>query len=399
MITQSYVRLGRWRKTLLFSLLAWGFLFGLDQQPSWAQTWPDAPIATEMSSAIPPQTMIEGQVWKDGNSDGLYQLDEPFLPYTVVALYTLLPAQHQTPINGTPLLTTTTTITGSYAFPGLPPGTYVLEFTTRGSMYPTLPNHGGDETKDSDVFITDVVAHGRSAAITIDNQGQRWLIDAGFVPAAQATIYVYDDTNRDNNRQMSEPVIAGAVVILHDSAGREVRRQVVDQKGAALFPDLLPGDYAATVWPPEGYADDPRATVVVSLAPGAIVRLSAPVAAAPKAVVLTTFTVHVEEQQLVIRWLTALEQRTYGYRLLRRSDVAAATLQQLTTDLIPSQGTQGGFYEVRLPYLPAYDGSIATTEFWLVEYEITGKENTYGPFYAAPLLKTRTFLPFAATSP
>lgn len=399
MITQSYVCLGRWRKTLLVSLLAWGFLFGLDQQPSWAQALPAASIATAMPSAVLPQALIAGQVWKDSNRDGLYQLDEPFLPYTVVALYALPPAQTQPSINATPLLTTTTTITGSYAFRGLSPGTYVLAFTTRGSMYPTLPNHGSDDNKDSDVFITGIVAHGRSSAITIDNQGQRWLIDAGFVPAAQATIYVYDDANRDNNRQMSEPVIAGAVVILLDSAGREVRRQVVDQKGAALFADLPPGDYAVTVWPPEGYVEDPQATVVVSLAPGAIVRLSAPVAAAPKAVLLTSFTVDVEENQLVIRWLTALEQNTYGYRLLRRSDVAAATLQQLTTDLIPSQGTQGGFYEVRLPYQLAYDGSTATMEFWLVEYEITSKQNTYGPFYAAPLLRTRAFLPIAATSP
>jgi len=383
MKNQAYTRPGGRLQFCLACLLAWGLFVALAPTQSWAQAG-----ATNI---------IEGRVWKDANSDGLYQLEEPFLPYTVVELYLLVSAQAQDPqISTTPLLTTTTTITGSYAFHGLTPGSYVLEFVTLGSMYPTTPKQGADEAKDSDVFSIDKVAHARSAALSLAAPGQRQRIDAGFVSSAQATIYVYDDTNGDNNRQIGEPVILGAVVILHDSTGREVNRQVVDQRGAVLFADLPPGDYAITVWPPEGYSDDPRAAVALALSPGANIRLSAPVAAAPKVIDLSAFTIMVEKSELVIRWVTAAEQQTYGYRLLRHNDITAAAIEQLTTNMIASKGTQGGSYEVRVPYRPVYDGPATAMKFWLIEYEISGKENRYGPFYVTLPLPQKAFLPLVA---
>lgn len=404
--TKTYGQQRRWGRSSLFGLFLWSLLFSLDTDHSWAQTVVAAeqPTATIGKATTAAEHVIEGHAWKDANRDGIYQLEEPFLPYTVVELYLLAPTPAQTPqLSATPLLTTTTTITGSYAFRGLATGTYLLEFTTLGSMYPTTPQQGADKTKDSDVFTTGLVAQARSVALTLAMQGQTlgqlWRIDAGFVSAAQATIYVYDDTNRDNNRQIGEPIVLGAVVILHDSSGREVGRQVVDQRGAALFPDLLPGDYAISVWPPEGYSEDPRAAVALSLAPGANIRLSAPVAAAPKVIDLTAFTIAVEKDELVVRWTTAAEQQTYGYRLLRHSDVSAATAEVLTTEMIASKGTQGGAYEVRLPYRPVYDGPATAMEFWLLEYEITGKEQRYGPFYMTPPMTGKAFLPLVVTLP
>lgn len=381
-------RRGRWGQIGLSGLLVWSIWFFCAPQSSRAQTLSNAGATTVASNSI------EGRVWKDGNRDGLYQLDEPFLPYTVVALYKLTSTAPQTPqLSTTPLLTTTTTITGSYAFQGVPAGAYVVEFITRGSMYPTNPKQGADEANDSDIATTGTVAYGRSAVLSLVNGGAGWRIDAGFIPAAQATIYVYHDDNRDNTRQVGEPVVLGAVVILHDNQGREVSRRVVDQRGAALFPDLAPGDYTVTIWPPDGYAEDPHGAVALPLSPGATVRLSAPVAAAPKVVDLTAFSIDIADDELIIRWVTALEQETYGYRLLRRQDIVAAAREQLTTAMILSQGTQGGIYEVRLPYRPAYDGPATAMEFWLVEYEITGKENRYGPFYVTQPAAPNLFLP------
>jgi hypothetical protein len=395
---------GRWGQWGLCWLFISGLFFSVDQQRSWAQTAVDAALSMQSATTIDATTTaatagaIAGRVWKDANNDGIYQLEEPFLPATVVELHRLTTTPAQEPqISTTPLLTTTTTITGAYAFQGLPPGSYVLEFLTRGSMHPTRPNQGADESKDSDVFATGLAAQARSAELKLDTPGQLWLIDAGFVLSAHATIYVFDDTNRDNNRQIGEPVVLGAVVILHDSTGREVRRQVVDQRGAVLFADLLPGEYAVAIWPPEGYSDDPRAAVALSLAPGASVRLSTPVAATPKVIDLTTFTIVTDKNELVIRWVTAAEYQTYGYRLLRNSDVSAATTEQLTTEIIASKGTQGGAYEVRLPYRPVYDGPATAMEFWLIEYEITGKEQRYGPFFVAAPLPHATFLPLVIT--
>lgn len=404
MINHIVRRQRRRVQVCLLTALFWSLLLLIAPQPRMAQARADHTFSQQPLSAQIATTadggVIAGRVWKDANQDGLYQLDEPFLPYTVVELYELAATPDATPqINAAPLLTTTTTITGSYAFGGLAPATYLVEFMTRGSMYPTSPNQGVDESRDSDVFTTNLVTYGRSSPITLEQGNQQRVIDAGFVQAAQATVYVYDDTNRDNNRQLNEPVVLGAVVILYNSAGREVSRQVVDQRGAALFPDLPPGDYAVTVWPPEGYSEDPRAAVVLSLAPGASVRLSAPVAAAPKVIELAAFTITIENNELVIRWVTVFEQQTYGYRLLRHSDVSAAAAQELTAEIIASQGSQGGVYEVRLPYRPAYDGPATAMEFWLVEYEVTGKENRYGPFYVMPPFAGKTFLPLVVTAP
>ncbi|MCE7982230.1 MAG: hypothetical protein DYG89_13625 [Caldilinea sp. CFX5] len=394
----------RWRQACLLYILIWSLLLASAPHPKAAHAMADhafshQPLSTQTATTAS-EGVITGRVWKDVNQDGLYQLDEPFLPFTLVELYLLSATSESTPqINTTPLLTATTTITGSYAFRGLMPATYLLEFTTRGSMYPTSPDQGTDETRDSDIFTTGMVTYGRSSPVILASGDQHRVLDAGFVQAAQATVYVYDDTNRDNNRQLSEPVVLGAVVILSNSAGREVSRLVVDQRGAALFPDLPPGDYAVTVWPPEGYSEDPRAAVVLSLAPGASVRLSAPVAATPKVIELAAFTIAVENNELVIRWVTVFEQQTYGYRLLRSRDVSAAATEELTAAIIASKGAQGGVYEVRLPYRPAYDGPATAMEFWLVEYEVTGKENRYGPFYVTSPLARKTFLPLVVTVP
>lgn len=403
MIDNMDFRQRRGKQIYLLYALLWSLLVAVAPlpQPAYAladRTFARQPVAAQ-AAATAGEGIIAGRVWKDVNQDGIYQLEEPFLPFTLVELYLLTAAPESTPqINATPLLTATTTITGSYAFRGLAPATYLVEFTTRGSMYPTSPNQGADES-DSDVFTTGMATYGRSSPTILDHGNQQQAIDAGFVQAAQATVYVYDDTNRDNNRQLSEPVVLGAVVILYNSAGREVSRQVVDQRGATFFSDLPPGDYAVTVWPPEGYSEDPRAAVTLSLTPGASVRLSAPVAAAPKVIELASFTIAVANNELIIRWVTVFEQQTSGYRLLRKSDVTAAATEELTAGIIASQGTQGGIYEVRLPYRPAYDGPATTMEFWLVEYEVTGKENQYGPFYVTPPLARKAFLPLVLALP
>ncbi len=404
MINHTDQRRQRWGQACLLATLICSLLLTSAPHSMAAHALADRafgqqPVAAEVA-ATTREGVIAGRVWKDANGDGIYQLEEPFLPYTVVELYLLTATSASTQqINATALLTTTTSITGSYAFRGLAPATYLAEFSTRGSMYPTSPDQGADESRDSDVFSTGLVTYGRSAPVILDHGNQQQVIDAGFVQAAQATVYVYDDTNRDNNRQLNEPVVLGAVVILSNNAGREVGRQVVDQRGAAFFPDLPPGDYAVTVWPPEGYSDDPRAAVVLSLASGATARLSAPVAAAPKVIELAAFTVAVENNELVVRWVTVFEQQTYGYRLLRKSDVSAAATEAMTAEIITSKGTQGGVYEVRLPYRPAYDGPATAMEFWLAEYEVTGKENHYGPFYVTLPLTQKAFLPLVATLP
>lgn len=352
----------------------------------------------------PQQDVIVGQVWKDMNWNGVQQIGDPFIPYVLVTLYRLAPAPEQPVTQGstltaTPLLTTTTTITGWYQFTNLAAGSYYLDFVTPGRMTPTWSDQGADETTDSDIVATGVGLAGRSAPITLANTGQIVNIDAGFVATAQLTVYVYEDTNHDQKRQMGESALMGAVVVLSTSpenatARKEISRLVVDDKGAAKFADLAPGRYTIEVWPPDGYTvHGVDALTRLTVQPGTTLRMEAPILLAPKLVDLVNFTAEVKENALVVRWLTAAEQETYGYRLLRQARVAAADTVHFMSDLIPSQGIFGGAYELQLAYNPVYDAPYETMIFWLIEYEVNGAQNRYGPISVAPPLATRSFLP------
>lgn len=357
----------------------------------------------QLDSAQP--DVVEGQVWKDVNWDGVQQYSDPYIPYTVVALYrgeiTQAPAFSSLPtVAATPLLTATTTITGWYHFTELAAGNYYLTFSTPGSMAPTLRNQGTDDTVDSDIVGSGGDSRGFYGPLTLTNTGQTFDLDAGFVAAVQMTVYVYEDTNHDQKRQVGEPALPGAVVMLYTStdsatARKEISRLVVDDKGAAKFTRLAPGQYTIDVWPPEGYTvSQLDALTGFSLQPGADARFEAPLLPAPKAVDLVSFTAKLtEDNTLVVRWLTAAEKETYGFRLLRQDEVAAADTAQVVSALIPSQGVFGGLYEVQLAYNPVYDAPYETLSFWLVEYEFTGTQHRYGPISVAPALSERWFLP------
>ena len=340
------------------------------------------------------QDVITGRVWKDSNWDGLYQITEPFIPYTVVTLYQNTAPNSSSSLQGTPTLTTTTTLAGWYSFTGLTPGSYFLDFETPGTMFPTLNNQGTTETVDSDVLYIGKGFKGRYTSIMVTNTGQQATIDAGFVPSAQIAVYVYEDMNQDQKRQMGEPIVPGAVVILHDSTEDEIARTVVDGKGAAEFADRLPGSYTVEIWPPDEYRTNSIKNLALPLLlPGANIRFAAPISHAPKSINLVEFRVELQDNALSFRWTTGVEYNTYGYRIVRRDAVTAATTVQLTPDLIPSQGYAGGAYAVQMPYNPAYDDPYVTMEFWLVEYELGGKQNLYGPFQVAEPARVQLFLP------
>ncbi len=147
---------------------------------------------------------ISGQVWKDLNWDGLRQLSDPFIPNTLVSLYPLQGNEPPSPLTMTPLLTTTTTITGWYQFTELAPGAYFLDFLTPGAMFPTLDNQGDtqgtDEAIDSDIVYAGEGFIGRYAPLVVMHRGLTFDVDAGFVSSAQVTAYIYEYVNQDNER-------------------------------------------------------------------------------------------------------------------------------------------------------------------------------------------------------
>ncbi|MEZ4729916.1 MAG: SdrD B-like domain-containing protein [Caldilineaceae bacterium] len=342
---------------------------------------------------------IGGLVWKDEHGDGIRQLSDPFLPNATVALYGLPAADgrgHETENwEVTPLLTTTTTITGWYDFHGLVAGDYFLRFATQGHLLPTLADQGDDDSVDSDGIRIPASVVSQSAPLSVTGDEQQVRVDAGFLLPAEVTVYVYHDLNKDHQRQANEALVANSMISLTDYQGLEVGRSPAQTNGSFRFVDLLPGQYMITVQPPSGFI-----TTAVSsdqpfvLVPGAVARGEVPVMQSmPNAVDLVTFSAMRKEDLIYIQWVTAAEYDTVGYRLQTIGETNDSPKVNLTSDLIRSQGGQGGTYTFQLPYNPLYDGPLHKLAFWLVEYETSGAANRYGPYRATDSAAPRIFLP------
>jgi hypothetical protein len=386
-------------RILFFVLAVWSCWFWVNPNEKGVR-----PVSAHTLLSETNETIVVGQVWKDINWDGVQQFSEPFIPYTLVALYRHDEIQGQSAAESatptaTPILTTTTTITGWYEFRGLASGSYTLEFVTPGAMTPTRSNVGTNDAIDSDIVEVNDTLKGQFFPLVISNSSQLYDIDAGFVAVSRITLYVYDDLNQDHKRQVNEKAVPGTVAVLYlikDNGPNslEVSQMVVGEDGAAKFIDLRPGQYTIQVVPPDGYTALLDGLLpAISLLPGANMRLEAPLFQTPNTVDLVSFTVEQQDHALHVRWVTSAENNTYGFRLVQQNSVAAANTIQFTSDLIPSQGSLGGVYQVELPFNPIYDSPYETMLFWLVEYEITGNQNRYGPFSTTSSPLTRWFFP------
>lgn len=319
-----------------------------------------------------PNDRVSGIVWRDQNGDGIRALTDPFLPNFVV---TLLDGPTLTPI-----MTTTTTITGWYRLVAPTGGEFLVEFKPVARLLPTRRDQGNDEATDSDILQVGSEMKGRSPRLTFGYAGATTNIDAGFLRPANLSVYAFDDRNRDGTRQVGEALVAGATVILLDSASNEVRRSMPGNTGEILFPDLLPDAYQLDVTPPTTYlVDRQKLLPLTPLAPADDLLYEVPLYLNPKAVTFVAFTARYQEQSIRVSWTTAAEVQTQGYHLYQSMDDIFSHAHRLTTDLIPSQGSTGGDYQVTFPYNPAYQPPLVRFHFWLVEYESTGEQLRYGP--------------------
>jgi hypothetical protein len=100
-------------------------------------------------------------------------------------------------------------------------------------------------------------------------------------------------------------------------------------------------------------------------------------------VTFVAFTARYQAASIQVSWTTAAELQTQGYHLYQSDDDIFSHARRVTTDLIPSQGSAGGDYQVTLPYNPVYQPPLVRVHFWLVEYETTGEQLRYGPIRVA----------------
>ena len=332
---------------------------------------------------------VTGVVWRDQNGDGLRSLSDPFVPNVTVVLISAL--------TQTPVVTTTSTITGWYQLTAPTGGEYTVAFLSSSNFLPTLRDQGNNDNVDSDILgVSDSSSSikGRSAILTLGYAGLEQNVDAGFILPAVLNVFVFDDLNRDGTRQVGEALLAGSVVILIDAGSQEVARSAPENNGNIRFANLLPGQYSLEIIPPNLYQVDwLKLLPVPRLTTGDDLRYEVPLYLNAKAVTLTSFTALYQKATIQVDWVTSVELRTQGYHLYQGTDDIFDHAQRMTTAMVLGQGSNGGDYLITFPYDPAYDAPLETVRFWLVETEISGQELRYGPVRVRQIVAPTIFLP------
>jgi uncharacterized repeat protein (TIGR01451 family) len=193
-----------------------------------------------------PQTgdggVIKGRIWRDTDRDGIQDPDENIIPGVRVNLID--------GTSGTVVSTVTTDAFGDYAFTGLTPGDYVLEFVPPAGYQPVS-----------------------SETVTLP-PGEERSVTVGFIPqtASLGAISgrVWEDTDRDGIQDADEPGLPGVKVNLKDPVTDSVLDTVTaDPSGNYLFDGLVPGDYVIEFEPyPDGEFTTVNPTGTITLSPG-----------------------------------------------------------------------------------------------------------------------------------
>ncbi|MDR7545584.1 MAG: SdrD B-like domain-containing protein, partial [Armatimonadota bacterium] len=191
------------------------------------------------------------RMWIDLDGDGQQDPGEPPL---VVGTVRLLDSSGNPVVDalGNPI-TTVTDVNGNYSFPGLPPGTYIVEFVPPPGFAFTAPNVGPAAT-DSDA---DQVT-GWTAPVTVGAGQVDLTVDAGVLEVTGVAIgnLVFCDLNGNGIFDPGDSGQAGVTVRLY-SLGLDntpytgddvlVASTVTNALGFYLFLPVAPGQYYAAV--------------------------------------------------------------------------------------------------------------------------------------------------------
>ena len=129
-----------------------------------------------------------------------------------------------------------------------------------------------------------------------------------------------------------------------------------------------------------GFAADMNSNLTVDF--GFVVPVNEP--EDPKLVVLESFTAVQQGNSIAVSWVTSAEIDTLGFHIYRGLGETFEDAVQLTTSTITAKGPQGGSYGTVIPYDPQVDPALADIYIWLVEIEVEGKVNQYGPIRVTP---------------
>jgi fimbrial isopeptide formation D2 family protein/uncharacterized repeat protein (TIGR01451 family) len=187
---------------------------------------------------------LSGLVYRDDNNNGSLDGSEPGIGGVTITLT-------GTDDLGNPVfLTTTTTITGFYAFDNLRPGTYTVSETQPAGYFDgaeTVGSAGGS------ILSNDVMGN-----ISLNAGDAATGYNFGEVPAARIAGFVYADDDNDGAFDAGESGIGGVTVTLTgtDDLGNPVFLTTTTTiTGAYSFDNLRPGTYTVSETQPSGYLD------------------------------------------------------------------------------------------------------------------------------------------------
>lgn len=187
---------------------------------------------------------IGDRVWEDLDADGIQDSGEPGISGVTVRLFDGA---------GRQIATDVTDADGRYEFRNLWYGDYHIEIDIPSGYQVSPRDQGSDDSKDSDINSSGVMAETTLAPREHD---PRW--DAGLYRRATIGDRVWDDLDGDGIQDSGEPGVGGVTVRLFDGHGTEVASAVTNDTGGYSFANLTPGTYHVEVDIPGGFVASPR---------------------------------------------------------------------------------------------------------------------------------------------
>jgi hypothetical protein len=215
-----------------------GSVTGIPVPPS-AGTLPN-PVDDDPSGYRPLVASIGDRVWLDSDANGAQDPGEPGVPGVTVRLLTT---------SDVVVATTTTDADGIYAFTGLDPATYVLEFVPPAEHLVTTQDAIVEDALDSDVDLTSR----RTVPTRLDGGEDDRTWDLGLYRLAALGDRVWYDTDLDGIQGAGEAPVVGVSVRLFTAAGASVAGTITDGSGNYLFTGLRPGGYVVQFDVVDGY--------------------------------------------------------------------------------------------------------------------------------------------------
>ncbi len=210
---------------------------------------------------------IGDRVWHDTNGDGIQTAGEDGIAGVTVRLVDAA----NNPVldaSGSPVNATTTDANGNYSFANLRPGTYrVLVTAPMGYVFTDSFVASGGATTSTD---SNANATGATTLVSLISDETNSTIDTGLFRGVVIGDQVWDDTNADGTRQVTETTgVGGVTVRLLNSSSAVIATVTTASDGTYSFtrsgPDnsgalLREGDYRVEFVRPSGYLPSPPST-------------------------------------------------------------------------------------------------------------------------------------------